>query len=86
MNNSIQLSQSESELLRYKELIKADEELIVLRRKIKTSAAAQLDQGVITSADYIRELNAEDQAKQSLIIHQLQYLQSLIQYKYILGQ
>lgn len=86
LNNSIQLSQSESELLRYKELIKADEELIVLRRKIKTSAAAQLDQGVITSADYIRELNAEDQAKQSLIIHQLQYLQSLIQYKYILGQ
>ena len=86
LNNNILLSQTENELLRIKNLIKADEELIVLRQKIKSSAAAQLDQGVITSVDYIRELNAEDLAKQNLIIHQLQYLQSLIQYKYTLGQ
>ena len=65
LNNSIQLSQSESELLRYKELIKADEELIVLRRKIKTSAAAQLDQGFITRAVNIRDFNAKDNANKN---------------------
>jgi outer membrane protein TolC len=37
-----------------------------------------LENGVITSSDYLREVNAEDQARQALITHQLQLLQAQI--------
>ena len=36
------------------------------------SSKAQLDIGVITSADYIREVNAVDQARQQESLHRLQ--------------
>jgi hypothetical protein len=40
---------------------------------------------VITANDYLREVNAEDQARISLITHQLQLLQAQINYKTIAG-
>ena len=41
---------------------------------------AQYENGVISTNDYLRELNAEDQAKQSRLFHQVQLM--LAQYAY----
>jgi hypothetical protein len=40
---------------------------------------------VITSNDYIRELNAEDNAKQNLEIHKIQLLLAQYSYKITTG-
>ena len=53
---------------------------------IEATAQAQLEQGVITAADYIREVNAEDQARLSKILHQLQLLQAQLNYQTITGK
>ena len=45
------------------------------------AAKAQLDNGVITAGDFLREVNAEDQARQALIAHEVQLLQAQINYK-----
>jgi outer membrane protein TolC len=63
-----------------------DAEIINLRIMVKDAAKAQLENGVITANDYLREVNAEDQARQSLIVHQLQLLQAQINYQTIKGK
>lgn len=73
-NTKLSLQQQNNELNKLRELIQIDEKLIELRVRIKNTAKSQLDNGVITANDYLRELNAEDQAKQNLSVHQIQLL------------
>lgn len=73
-NTNLALRQQSGEINKLDELLGIDEKLIELRSRIKNTAKAQLDNGVITANDYLRELNAEDQANQNLIVHQIQKL------------
>jgi len=86
LNTNSQLKQQQSELEKLQQLIAGDNEIIDLRIKIKETAKAQLENGVITANDYLREINAEDQARQSLITHQVQLLQAQINYQTISGK
>ena len=63
----------------------SDRKIIALREKIKVVAAAQLDNGATTVNEYLSELNAENQAKQYLILHELQWLAAQVQVQNILG-
>lgn len=85
LNTNTQLQQQRSEIEKLQQLIATDQEIINLRFSVKEAAKAQLDNGVITANDYLREVNAEDQARQSLITHQLQLLQAQINYNTISG-
>ena len=85
-NTNTQIRQQRSEIDKLQQLVRSDAEIIDLRAKIKESAKAQLENGVITSNDYLREVNAEDQARQALIAHQLQLLQSQVNYLNTLGR
>ena len=86
LNTNTQLKQQQSEIEKLQQLIASDNEIIELRKSVKDAARAQLENGVITSNDYLREVNAEDQARQTLITHQLQLLQAQINYQTILGK
>ena len=66
-------------------LIEADKSIIDLRISVKESAKAKLENGVITSNDYVRDLNAEDNAKQNLEIHKIQLLLAQYNYKITTG-
>ncbi len=79
-NTRITLTQQGADALKYQQLINQDNELISLRESVKASAGAQLQNGVITANDYITKVNAENQARQNLILHELQLLQT--QYNY----
>jgi outer membrane protein TolC len=85
-NTNTQLKQQQSEVEKLQKLIATDDEIIDLRIKVKDAARAQLENGVITANDYLREVNAEDQARQTLISHQIQLLQALINYQTISGK
>ncbi|MFA7227507.1 MAG: TolC family protein [Melioribacteraceae bacterium] len=82
LNTNVLLKQQINEIEKLKNLIKADKEIISIRTSVKEAAGAQLQNGIITSSDFIRELNAEDQAKQNLSIHTIQLL--LARQNYIL--
>jgi len=85
-NTNTQLKQQHAEIDKLEKLIATDNAIIDLRRKVKEAAKAQLENGVITANDYLREVNAEDQSRQSLISHQVQLLQAQINYQTILGK
>jgi outer membrane protein TolC len=86
LNTSTALKQQESEINKYQQLIATDQQIIDLRAKVKQAANAQLENGVITTIDFLQDVNAEDQARQNLIIHQIQLLQSQINYMTIAGK
>jgi outer membrane protein TolC len=45
-----------------------------LRESVSKAALAQLENGVITTSDYLREMNELDRAKNQKILHEMQFL------------
>lgn len=85
LNTNISIKQQLQEIDKLKKLITVDKEIVDIRISVKESAKAQLENGVITSSDFIRELNAEDTAKQNLAIHKTQLLLAQYNYKITTG-
>lgn len=86
LNTNTALKQQQSEIDKLQQLVATDGDIITLRESVKDAAKAQLENGVITANDYLREVNAEDQSRQSLITHQVQLLQAQINYQTISGK
>ena len=81
-NTSLQLMQQNTEIQKMADLMKADDEIIRLRTSIKNAAEVKLANGVISVTDLIREINAEDLAKQSAAAHRIQHLNAVYNYMY----
>ncbi|CAH0274013.1 MULTISPECIES: TolC family protein [unclassified Pedobacter] len=73
-NTNLVLKQQDAEVSKYRQLLTSDDEIIDLRTKVKSTALAQLANGVITSRDFLSEVNNEDQARQNKILHEIQLL------------
>lgn len=86
LNTNTDLERQQSEVEKLQKLVATDKDIIDLRVKVKDAAKAQLENGVITANDYLKEVNAEDQARQSLITHQIQLLQAQINYQTLAGR
>ncbi|WEK18126.1 MAG: TolC family protein [Candidatus Pedobacter colombiensis] len=74
LNTRFTLKQQDAEIDKQTNLLTTDDEIIALRTSVKKTSAAQLEYGVINTSDYLREVNAEDQARQSKILHEIQLL------------
>ncbi|QQS31013.1 MAG: TolC family protein [Sphingobacteriales bacterium] len=79
-NTNLTMQQQNSEITKVQELLISDHEIISLRENIKNVTKNQLEFGTATTNDYLTAVNAQDQAQQHLILHQLQLL--LAQYNY----
>ncbi len=84
-NTRLDLTQQDENVKKYTELIRQDEEAIALRTSVTKSAEAQLENGVITTHEYIQKVNAEHLAKQTKILHEIQLLQAKYNQKFITG-
>lgn len=79
-NIHIALKRDVGEILKYREQLEMDKQIIELRAEIAKTAESQLDNGVITSADYIKELNNETQAKLKKEINKIKLEMAKISY------
>lgn len=86
LNTNTQLTQLNNDIARLQALLQKDQQQIALRESIRQTAEAQLDNGIITSSDYLVELNAENQAKLNLTVHELQLQLAQANFKVALGQ
>lgn len=84
-NTRLSQTQQNSVVQKYNSLIKNDNAIIALRASVKTSAFAQLENGVLSAHDYLSQVIAEDQARQAKILHQMQLLQAQYNYLNIVG-
>ncbi|HUN02189.1 MAG TPA: transporter, partial [Niabella sp.] len=78
-NTKMAIDKENSEVYKYQQLMKRDDEIIALRSSVMESAKVQLDNGVITTTDFIVKLNAESLARATKELHRLQLLKA--QYK-----
>lgn len=84
-NNQMQLNELQSEISKIEIIIKTDSQIIHLREKVVQSSDSQLRNGVITSSDYITELNQLFDAKTNQKVHQTQLELAKINYQTIKG-
>lgn len=84
-NANTQLAQQLEEIKKFQEVSKIDEKIVEVRANITAASKAQLINGVINSNDYLREVNAEDQARNNSLLHQIQLLQAKLNFKTIKG-
>lgn len=78
-------NQKNKQISRLNELMKSDQDLITLRERITKTSASKLENGTITSADYIQDLNAEVTARLALQTHKIQLEQAQIDLNNIRG-
>lgn len=86
LNTRSQLRQQQSNINKLKQLLATDEAIIDLKTQVKEASKSQLENGVITASDYLREVNAEDQVRQTRILHDLQLLQAMLNYSTTAGK
>jgi hypothetical protein len=85
-NNQQLLVRQRNEIEKYQQLADSDSAIIALRSSIKENAFVKLTNGIITTNDYIRELNAENQAMLNQKLHEVALMQAQYNYKIIMGQ
>lgn len=84
-NTRLDVTQQDENIKKYRELIRQDEEAIALRASVARSAEAQLNNGVITTHEYLQKVNAEHLARQNKILHGIQLLQAQYNKKFLLN-
>ena len=84
-NTKISQLQQNENVQKYDSLIDKDDAIVELRASVKKAAYAQLENGVLSAHDYITQVNAEDQARQTKILHEMQLLQAQYSYQNIVG-
>ncbi len=83
---STRLAQLQNEILKYQSLIQSDEEIIRLKGNVVKTAKAQLSNGIITSSEYIKQLNEETQARINAENHKIQLINTKINYLFTQGK
>lgn len=84
-NFNIVIQNSLSRIEQLKSAIETDKSIVELRSSITHRSTSKLELGVITSTDYITDLNAELQAKISLKAHKVQLEQEKVNYLSLKG-
>lgn len=83
MQASTQQIQQEEKLKQLNIFIDKQAELVALRQDIKTTAELQLEQGIITTTDYLSAVNNEEIAKQQALVYRIQKMQAISTYNWL---
>ena len=85
LNNNITQSQLSAEVSKYQTLISSDVEIIKIREEVLITSKVQLDNGLITTIDYVKILNDVNKARQGLLLHETQLLLAQFNLKTTIG-
>ena len=80
-NNSLITKQQQNVIVKLQTTLLNDDEIIRLRVNIKKAATAKMENGTSSVSDLIREINAENQARQLKSLHEIQLLMTVYQLK-----
>ena len=84
-NNNLKVLQQKNEIAKINEQLSGDNEIVMLRGNIKKAAEVKVENGTLAVSDLIREINAENLAKQDKSLHEIQLLMSIHNLKYTLN-
>lgn len=85
LNLNALLIQQKEELLKLDKMIEMDLKIEALKKEILAVSSSQLDNGTITTAEYIIDLNADQQARSMTLLHKVQLMMVKRAYNTTLG-
>jgi outer membrane protein TolC len=85
-NLRIAITNCKTKIMQLNKAISTDNEIVELRSTISKRSSTKLDQGIISSTEYINDLNAETQSRIQQQSHKIQLVQEKVNYLTILGQ
>lgn len=84
-NANLQSTQQNSAILSMRKQMVDDDEIIRLRVNIRKAAEAKVENGTLTVTDMLREITAENMARQTKALHEVQLLMNVWNLKYTLN-
>lgn len=85
-NLNVQIPQQKIEIEKYKKTMLDDSEIIRHQTMIREAAEVKVENGTMTVSDLMKEINAEESAKQAKTLHEIQYLMSIYSLKHTTNQ
>lgn len=82
-NMDIVIPQQQIEIEKFRKTMQHDDEIINLQTQIRCAAELKVQDGTMTVSELMKEINAEEAAKQSKTLHEIEYLMSIYALKYI---
>lgn len=82
-NTHLQLAEEDGTIQSLRQQMKEDEEIIRLRENIRRSAQAKVANGTMSVSDMLKEITAENLARQAKAVHEMQLLMHLHQRKHL---
>lgn len=82
-NNTLEQTQREENMAKYRQLLAEDNSIIELRSKVRKSSESKLRHGIIDIHGLIKEIHNENTAKLQRSIHELLLLQEMYDMKFI---
>jgi outer membrane protein TolC len=82
INTNMNVTKHTHDVEKMKNMIKYDDEIIRLRNAIKRSAEAKVADGTFSVTDLMREINAEDRAKQDRALHETELMMAIYNLKF----
>jgi outer membrane protein TolC len=84
-NTNLDVSRKQREIDKYRDQMKYDDEIIALRTSVKQSSEAKMANGTLSGNDLMRDVYAEELAKQAKILHETELLQAMYNIQFIIN-
>ena len=84
-NTNLDVSRKKREIEKYLDQMKYDDEIVALRTSVKQSSEAKMANGTLSGNDLMRDVYAEELAKQAKILHEIELLQAMYNLQFIMN-
>jgi len=85
LSNEMQISSAKNMILKYRNMIYFDKKIVSIKKEIADIEEVKLQRGIITSSEYITELNKYKESMLSQKLNEIKLIQSIINYKSAVG-
>ncbi len=85
-NLNMVIPQQQIEIEKFRKTMQDDEEIINLHSQIREASEIKVENGTMTVSDLMKDINAEEAAKQAKMLHEIQYLMSIYSLKHTTNQ
>ncbi|MDR1593998.1 MAG: TolC family protein [Prevotellaceae bacterium] len=82
-NSRLDITQNSNEIQKIREVLNSDNHIIRIRSSVKRSAETKVANGTLSVLELMKEVNAEQQAIQDRIVHEIELMQAIYNLKYI---
>ncbi|MDR3365523.1 MAG: TolC family protein [Prevotellaceae bacterium] len=85
LNLNLQKAQLTASMQSIRDMMKMDDEIIALRESVKKAAEAKVANGTLSVAELLREVTAENLARQQKALHEVELMMAIAGYRQLLN-